>query len=356
MKQITKLHFERQKFFTGIDVHKNRWVVTIRTNGTELGTFSMNPSPLDLYRHMRRNYPGGEYYSVYEAGFCGYWIHGELQRFGFHNIVVNPLDIPTTHKEKTNKMDSVDSRKLCRELEKGSLRGIYIPDELHQQLRSLCRLRYRVMENLTRVKNRIKSYLHIHGIEIPGRDEMSHWSGYFIQWLDSLEFSHESGRDYLRFCTEELHEHRNRLAFIVCSLRKYCTKYNIHETINYLRTIPGIGFLTAMTFYVEVMDIGRFRTLDHLCSYVGLIPSVKSSGDKKIDRGLTSRRNRYLRYLIIEAAWIAVRKDPALTMAFARLTRRMTRQEAIVRIAKKLLNRIRYVWKNQKPYVKSVIE
>jgi len=87
-----------------------------------------------------------------------------------------------------------------------------------------------------------------------------------------------------------------------------------------------------------------------------LVPSVHSSADKTSELGLTQRRNRYLRHLIVEASWVAIRKDPALLLAFNQLTRRMKKQDAIIRIAKKLLRRIRHVWKNQKPYVMAVVE
>ena len=63
-----------------------------------------------------------------------------------------------------------------------------------------------------------------------------------------------------------------------------------------------------------------------------------------------------LRYLIIEAAWVAVRKDPALLLAYNQLLRRMKSQDAIIRIAKKLLNRIYHVWKNETYYVTAVVE
>ena len=66
--------------------------------------------------------------------------------------------------------------------------------------------------------------------------------------------------------------------------------------------------------------------------------------------GISRRRNAYLRALLIESSWIAVRKDPALLMAFDKLSQRMPKNRAIVRIAHKLLNRIRYVLRNQQPY------
>ncbi|MBI5475400.1 MAG: IS110 family transposase, partial [Ignavibacteriales bacterium] len=73
-------------------------------------------------------------------------------------------------------------------------------------------------------------------------------------------------------------------------------------------------------------------------------------------KGLSPRKSTYLRSLLIEAAWIAVRHDPALTQTFARLIQRMPKQQAIIRIAKKLLSRIRHVWLYKQPYVPTVGE
>ena len=120
--------------------------------------------------------------------------------------------------------------------------------------------------------------------------------------------------------------------------------------------MPGIGTVSSMVLFSEIMNIYRFPKIDHLLCYVGLIPSVNSSGDKSSERGITPRRNRFLRHLIVESSWVAIRKDPALFTAFTVLTKRMKKQDAIIRIAKKLLNRIRYVWKNQTYYVPAVIE
>jgi transposase len=103
----------------------------------ELVTFSMNPKPEELAHYLSRRYPGGRYQSVYEAGFCGFWLHRRLQSLGIENRVVHAADVPTTRKEKDQKRDLIDSRKLARELANGSLTGIWVPDTFHEELRSL---------------------------------------------------------------------------------------------------------------------------------------------------------------------------------------------------------------------------
>ncbi len=86
------------------------------------------------------------------------------------------------------------------------------------------------------------------------------------------------------------------------------------------------------------------------------IPNTDSSGEKDITKGITDRRNPTLLVMLIESSWIAVRKDPALMMAFESLCKNMTKTKTIVHIARKLLNRIRYILKNQMAYVPAVVQ
>jgi transposase len=147
---MNKITFSDSHFFIGIDTHLNNWRVTIQNSGIELKTFSMNPSPDELYKYLTKHYPGGIYHIVYEAGFCGFWALRKFRELDVDCIVVNPADVPTSNKEKVNKNDPIDSRKLARELENKSLKAIYIPDVCAEQLRSLMRLRFRLTQQQTR--------------------------------------------------------------------------------------------------------------------------------------------------------------------------------------------------------------
>ena len=117
-----------------------------------------------------------------------------------------------------------------------------------------------------------------------------------------------------------------------------------------------IGLLTAMTLVTEIIDVHRFKGLDELASYAGLVPGEDSSGDRERVTGITSRRNPRLRHVLIEASWVAARKDPALLQKLTQLTGHMSKTQAIIRIARKLLNRIRYVLKNRAPYELCVVQ
>lgn len=356
-KKNKELDFSNQIIFVGIDVHKKSWTITIHIAGVQIKTFSINPNPKELSKYLRNNYPGGIYRSVYEAGFCGYWIDRQLQELGIKNIIVNPGDVPTSNKEKSRKTDNIDSRKLARELSGDYLTGIYIPTEEQEARRVLSRLRIQITKDQTRMKNKIKSLLSFLGICLPENIELKHWSGKFISYLHNINFKHEALKQTLEQQLKQLTGLRGQLTDVLKLLRKTVKENEeMQKTISHLITVPGIGFITAVTLYTEIMDINRFSSLDQLSSYVGLAPSTHSSGEKERVLGLSQRQNVHLRNILIESAWVASRRDPAMTMRFGNLTKRMKKQDAIIRIAKKLLNRIMYVLKNQKDYVLAVVQ
>ena len=353
--QSNKIDFSNQNVYVGFDVHLRSWKVTILTEKVALKTFSQDPNPELLYQYLKRNFPGSIYHSAYEAGFCGYWIHNKLLSFGINSIVVNPADIPTTNKERVQKEDKRDSKKIARSLRNGDLKAIYVPGLKTLEDRSLLRARATMVKDLTRFKNRIKSFLYFHGIEFPEsfNKPQSHWSKRFMTWLESIELTEESGKITL---SSLIHQSKNLRASVL-DLTKQMQKLSQTEAyqnnVKLLRSIPGIGILTAMTILTELETILRFGNLDQLCCFIGLVPSTNSSGEKEITGDITPRGHSILRNAIIESAWVAVRHDPVLLKSHLEYCKRMDPNKSIVRIAKKLLSRIKFVLKNKQPYVSS---
>ena len=352
-KNTKKLTFEGEKLFIGIDTHKKNWKVCIHNQLMFLKKFSMNPNPTELLSFLNRNYPGGNYFSVYEAGFCGFHIHRKLVSLGINNIIVNPADVPTTYKEKNQKSDPIDCNKLSRELKNNSLTGIYIPDINLESLRSLGRYRKQVYKRSTQIKCRIKSLLNFVGIATPKDIVSQYWSKNYINWLKKTEFESSNYRMILDNHIEDFEYNRVKKLSLLRKIRK---EFRETEICKYLTSVPGIGLLSAFIIYSELLDIKRFKKLDYIASFIGLIPSTKSSGEKEVSIGITIRCVKEIRRIMIQAAWVAVRVDPALTLAFIELTKRMPKQKAIIKVARKLLNRIRYVWLNKTTYELGTIE
>ena len=351
-----KLSFKGQDIYIGIDVHLKSWKVTIMLKHSLHKTFSMNPSSRELKQYLMRNFPDGNYYSSYEAGFCGYSVHRELICMGIHNIIVNPADIPTTDKERKQKEDKRDSLKIAKALRNGDLQGIYIPDVSIMELRALVRHRKTIVKEISRHKNRIKSFLYYSGIKIPDTINSSskYWSGKFTEWLNSIEFTTDHGKKVLQQTLKITEYLRTTLLDVNREFRAMSRSGIYSQKIDFLCSIPGIGLITALTLLSEIDDFRRFRTLDRFCSYVGLVPTTNSSGEKEIAGRITPRSNKPIRAVIIESAWVASRIDPALAHKYNELCVRMAANDAIVRIAKKLLSRIRSVMINEVHYEYSV--
>ena len=124
----------------------------------------------------------------------------------------------------------------------------------------------------------------------------------------------------------------------------------MNDEISILLTIPGIGYFSALLIYAEVGDINRFPNSKKLCSYAGLVPTVRQSGNKIIRGRITKEGNKLLRWVLVQCAHMAVRKDERLRQFYERIKAKKGHQKAIVATARKLLTVIYACWKNKTPY------
>lgn len=356
--QRNELNFKDEKIYVGIDVHLKKWSVSIFTQHIHHKTFSQEPCAEKLVDYLKRNFPGGTYFCAYEAGFSGLWLHRELISLGVNNIVVNPADIPTSHKETDRKRDAVDSAKIARSLRSGELTGIYIHCNESLHLRSLLRLRCSMVVDLNRIKNRIKGMLYYYGIDYPieFKEDKKHWSTVFLKWLHTVEESPRMASCAFGFLLQAYSSSRTKLLTITREIRVLSRSLRWKDDMEIITSIPGIGLITAMTFLVNIEQIGRFKSPDHFAGFLGIVPSCYGSGDKERTGQITARRPRELRRLLIESCWIAVRRDPAMNLCFTKLCHRMDSNKAIIRIARKLSNRIYTLLKNKQKYVYCVVE
>ena len=356
MKTGNELNFKGESIYCGIDVHARQWTVCVRDNQFELKKFTQPPEPDKLSSFLKRTYPGADYYAVYEAGFSGFWAQRRLQEQGIKCIIIHPADVPGTDKEKQQKTDVVDCRKLARSLSKGDLKSIYIPSEQMTSDRHLLRTRKQLVADQTRYKNRILSMLKFEGINIPeGHKQSTHFSNQFNSWLQNLSLR-QTTKEALQLKLEPLKSIRVNLLHANRNIRALSLSDNYKEQVELLRSIPGIGLINSMTILTELGDIKRFTTFDHWCSYFGLTPLIHQSDETLKVRGITHRCNHLLREALIESAWHAVYRDPALLMSYKEYCKRMNHNKAIIRIARKLLSRIRYVLLNKVAYQIAVVK
>ncbi|UKI18259.1 MAG: transposase [Bacteroidales bacterium] len=136
--------------------------------------------------------------------------------------MVNPADVPTKSSEKLRKTDTVDSGKLARSLRANELKGIYTPDSVSLEMRSLIRLKNSITKDTTRQKNRLKSQLRYLGIEIPQEFLTPFFQlveALFFAWLKEIETLTPSGRQALDIHIRHLEELRRQKLEMTRALR-----------------------------------------------------------------------------------------------------------------------------------------
>lgn len=241
------------------------------------------------------------------------------------------------------KTDKVDAKILAQLLYADLLPEAYLaPTELRQKryfLRyRLCLNRYR-----TSLKNRVHSLLHQLGIRTPELTDLFGRSGRaYLKSLKLPEQYLEAMNGYLRLLDKVEEEIKN----IQSTLRSQIKE---DPKAKLLATAPGIGELLSQVLICEIGPIDRFASAEKLCSYAGMVPSVHQSGNT-LFHGSCPRGNKFMRWAMVEAAHVAVRKDPALKAFYERIQRKKGSQKALFASARKLLVSVYHILKKDEPY------
>ena len=352
MEEVKIKNWTGQRLFVGLDLHKRTWVVTVRSRDLHLKTFTVPGHKEIFIKTLNHQFPGAQFKVAYEAGCFGYHIAEYINQQGAQAIVFPPHRIPTPPGVFV-KTDKIDSRKLALELSKGQLGGIYQPDAILLQHRSIIRKRNQLIRRKVAIQNQIKSDLLFYGIGLS--HSARYWSAGFVEQLYNLEFSDPNYSQVFRIVLKEYEEICQKIKEITASIENLAKNSLYQERVNLLKSIPGIGNLSAMIILLEIFDITRFRSAEKFASYVGLVPSEYSSSQKIRKGSLSAMGNKTLRGLFIEIAWTVIRKAPALLAKYDRVKKGKSKSESIVAVANSLAKRVRYVLMNREPYCLGVV-
>jgi transposase len=296
----------------------------------------------------------GEVRCCYEAGPCGYVLKRTIESTGpVVCEVVAPSLVPVKPGDKI-KTDRRDAKKLAELLRADLLTEVRPPSLEEEGVRDLCRCREDAKEDLMRARHRLGKLLLRRGLVFGGGKA---WTGKHRTWLRSLNWDNDADQavfdDYIR-SIEHIEE---RQAALTVKLEELSKQPPYAEPVASLRCFRGIDTVTAMTIVAELHDFSRFQSARELMSYLGLVPSEDSSGDRKRKGSITKMGNRHVRKALIEAAW-HYRHKPAVG---AKLRKRREGQPGdVIAIADRAQLRLnRRYWKlllgNNKPKNKVVV-
>ncbi len=338
-----------QTLYAGIDVHKAKWVTTVRTKELHLKTFVTGSDEQALLKTFLHLYPKATIEAVYEAGCFGIHLAKFLNDHGIKTIVVAPHTIPTAPGLFV-KTDIIDSRKLASELSKGSLSGIYLHHTEDLYDRTLLRKRRQLVKRRVQLQHQIASDLLYLGLTSQVTFK-AYWSRWLIADLKAMQFPHEQYQQAFQMLVDDYVTIRAQIFQIDRLLVELANSDKYRQRVELLRTIPGCGRLAALNILVEIGDINRFSSAEKFASFLGLTPSEYSSGEQIRKGSLTGMGHAILRTVLVQVAWRSVQNDPVLLSRFQRLCIGKSKKQAIIPIAKSLANRLRHVLLFREPYV-----
>jgi len=219
---------------------------------------------------------------------------------------------------------------------------IWVADAENRDLRQLLWHRHRLVQMRTRVMNQ----LHVVALNEGLRRKKALWRPTGRRELESLLLAPWAGRrrqdllDLLDQLTPKIQELTRALE----------EEVEQRPVARRLMTHPGVGPLTALAFELVIGTPERFHCGKQIASYIGLVPSEESSGDRRRLGHISKQGNSLLRYLLVEAAQVTVRSQPQWRSKFFHLAMRRGRKIAKIAMARKLAVRLFWMWRQGLDY------
>ncbi len=329
-------------YYTGIDLHKKTsFITTVNGSGKVVfrRNFPNNPEKiLDYFFNL------GEPTKIVIESMCSWhWLYDLLKANSFDVVISNPLKTKAIASAKI-KNDKVDSHMLAQLLRADLIATVYVCSLKTRKLKELLRHRRRLVNDATRMKNRIHMLLMKNNISVAVSDLFGVKGMKYLKEIDLPIYHRQQLKCYLTLygqLTKQIEPLTKRIKNLA----------DKDPMAKLLMTIPGIGSLTAMFIIAEIEDISRFPSYRNLASYAGLVPCLDASADKSRTGRITKQGSPYLRTALVEAAQVIPRmKKSRLNIFYRKRIVRAGYQKAIVATAHKILRYAYYVLKNQTPY------
>jgi transposase len=271
-----------------------------------------------------------------EASGHARWFERLLAELHFELWMGDAGEIRTKRIRK-QKTDRQDAQLLLRLLLEDRFPRIWVPGGENRDLRQLLWHRHRMVQTRTRLMNQLQAVALNEGV----RRKKGLWREGGRKQLESFRLAPWASRR-----RRDLLELLDRLNPTIAELSAAIEgEVERCPEAQRLRTHPGVGSLTALAFVLIVGEAERFQCGKQIASYLGLVPSEESSGDRRRLGHITKQGNALLRFLLVEAAQVTVRSDPEWRSRFFHLALRRGRKIAKVAMARRLAVRLYWMWR-----------
>jgi len=283
-----------------------------------------------------------------EATIFTGWIHDHLLPHAEQVKVAHPLMLRAIAAAK-KKNDRIDAGKIADCLRCDFLPECHMASTAIRDRRRTLRYRHLLVRQMVQMKNRISGLLMETGVS--HNKQRLHKVGYFRELLSTNADIHDSLRPLLQVSRETIVRLQKTEYALVSSLQR---DPFLADRIKRLRTVPGVGPITALTWALEMGDISRFRSMRQAISYCGLCSDEKSSAEKIMRTPLSKQRNKHIQRVLIEAAKLAPRQDHDLAVVYEKERQKGNSNRATLAVARKMVAYLLAVDRAQRDFVPAV--
>ena len=317
-------------YYIGLDVHKKTISYCVKDAAGHVhreGKIGSTRRELDAWI---QTLPQPRMMAMEATIFTG-WIYDYLLPHAEKVKVAHPLMLRAIAASK-KKNDRIDAGKIS-----DCLRCDFLPEchmastEIRDRRRTL-RYRHLVVRQVVQMKNRISGLLMESGVSYD--KQRLHKMGYFAELFSTNEEIRDSIRPLLRLGREHILRGQRLDRALISSLERDPL---LSERLRRLRTIPGVGAITALTWALEIGDYTRFPSVKQAISYCGLCGAEKSSAEKVMRTPISKQRNKHIQHVLVEAAKLAPRYSHELALLRDKEIQRGNKNRATLAVARKLV-------------------
>jgi len=289
--------------YVGLDVHAATVVIAVAEEGGEVRSLGTVVNEISAIRRILGKLGKKEHLRVcYEAGPTGFALYWDFTRLGIECVVIAPSLIPKAASDRV-KTDRRDALKLARAHRAGDLTPVWVPDQKHEALRDLVRLREAAQEDNVRAKHRLSKFFLRYGLKDPSNKKK--WSDTWWQWARKVSMPQVEQEMTLVELRSEVDHQKHRIVRIEGSIDKAVAgaPERLRKIVEALQSLRGVAKLTAVTLAVELGSLTRFQKASQVMSYTGMTSSEYSTGGKRRQGAITKAGNSHLRRVLVEAAF-----------------------------------------------------
>jgi transposase len=331
-------------YYIGLDVHKKTISFCVKdTAGCvhQEGKIGSTRRELDAWI---KTLPQPRVIAMEATIFTG-WIYDHLLPHAEKVKVAHPLMLRAIAASK-KKNDRIDARKIADLLRCDLLPECHMASTEIRQRRRTLRYRGLLVRQMVQMKNRISGLLMETGVSYNKR--RLHKVGYFAELLSTNEEVNQSIRPLLKLSRETIVRCQKTDYALVSSLERDPL---LAERLKRLRTVPGVGPITALTWALEIGDVTRFESIKQAISYCGLCSAEKSSADKVMRTPISKQRNKHIQRALVEAAKLAPRQCHELAVIYQKEKQRGNSNRATLAVARKMVAYLLAVERRKQDFV-----